>query len=938
MSSTSTSFRCLKPIHSLYQPWTIAFVAALVLAAWAAAAAPLVERSNALPTVIVGSDGTPTIANGPLPETQLASTHHYADNSGLERVQRPQSQSVILEVRIGKVALNGEFVFGYRRDDGTLLVGLGSLADLLAFPIQVDPTAGIAEGWFLSEDRTFGLSVGGETIAISRTLQTYTANQIELHEDDIYVGLETLQAWFPLGITADLLRMTLFIEPKEPLPFQLAQERQSVAGQMANAPGSTRRTSMKVPYQLIAAPAVNITASGAVLGGEAKTSGFGSLSVQSHGDLLGFASRLNALANYRDSEGASLDSLDILLEREDPNGEMLGPLKARHLALGDVLMPSVPLITAVRRGRGAFVSNASNNRVSEADGFVLVGTVPPGWDVELYQDDRLLTIETVGNDGRYEFSTLSLRPGANVFRIVAYGPNGEEIERIERVFLGPGLQSAGNFVYEFGAVQSSDPLVSLSDQALNDELGVVGRVEYGLTDRVSLIAGGAFGAIGKRTNEGALFTGLRASIGGYYLATDVAMEEQGAYTVSAEMRTAWKGLDTFVSHLQRFNPDLNETDIFSDTVIGIAHRPIDLGIVRVGQRAEVSRQNRRGRPTAFGADHQLAMSLKGLTVSHNLNVQWFSSGGLPTTVAGVVALRGRQGDVLYRLQADYSPTQDRVLQGIAFQARRRFGREITATVDIEREFNSGVTSFGADLNWRFKKFSVGFSPSIDTKGNYVVGLTLRTALLPQDQALSYRFAGAEERSGGAILGVRVFADMNANDLYDRDEPLLRDVVVTGTRRNSEGVTDESGVAWVTNLMPGPQTIVTVDQRSLPDVTYRPVQSHLAVQARPGVLPIVDYPVRVFGEVDGFVVKEETADILDATTIAGTRVELVDNLGNVIAQTRSEFDGYYFFSDLSLGTYTVRLASSATASDGSKSVVLTADAPYQADVNLVPNPS
>ena len=68
------------------------------------------------------------------------------------------------------------------------------------------------------------------------------------------------------------------------------------------------------------------------------------------------------------------------------------------------------------------------------------------------------------------------------------------------------------------------------------------------------------------------------------------------------------------------------------------------------------------------------------------------------------------------------------------------------------------------------------------------------------------------------------------------------------------------------------------------------------------------------------------------------MELVDNLGNVIAQTRSEFDGYYFFSDLSLGTYTVRLASSATASDGSKSVVLTADAPYQADVNLVPNPS
>ena len=938
MSSTSTSFRCLKPRRSLCQPWTIAIVAAVALAVLPAAAAPTDNEAGAFFTLVVGSEGISSVGGGPLPEEQLASAHHYADHSGLEQIQRPQTQSVILEVRVEKVPLNGEFVFGYHRDDGSVLVGLGGFVDLLALPIQVDPEAGIAEGWFLSEDRTFGLSVGGETIAISGVLKPYPASQIELHEDDIYVGLDAIQTWFPLGITADLLRMTLFIEPKEPLPFQRAKERQTVAGQLASAPGSTRRTSLEVPYQLIAAPVVNVTASGTMLGGESKTSGFGSLSVQSNGDLLGFASRLNALASYRDSQGADLESLDILLEREDPDGEMLGPLKARHMALGDVLMPSIPLVTAVRRGRGAFVSNASNNRVSEADGFVLLGTVPPGWDVELYQDDRLLTIETVGDDGRYEFSTLSLRPGANVFRIVAYGPNGEEEERIERVFLGPGLQSAGTFIYELGAVQSSDPLVSLSDQALNDEFGVVGRMEYGLSDRVSLVAGGAFGAIGKRTNEGALFTGLRASVGGYYLATDAAMEEQGAYTLSAEMRTAWGGLDTFVSHLQSFNPPVDETDILSDTVIGISHRPIDLGLIRVGQRAEVSRQNRRGRPTAFVANHQLATSLKGLSFGHNLNVQWFSGSGLPTTVTGAIALRGRQGNILYRLQADYSPTQDRLLQSIALQARRRFGRQITATVDMEREFNSGVTSFGADLNWRFKKFSVGFSPSIDTKGNYVVGLTLRTALLPQDQALSYRFAGAEKRSGGAILGVRVFADMNANNLYDRDEPLLRDVIVTGTHRNSEGVTDEAGVAWVTNLMPGPQTIVTVDQRSLPDVTYRPVQSHLAVHARPGVLPIVDYPVRVFGEVDGFVVKEETVDILDAEPVAGTRVELVDSQGNVVAQTRSEFDGYYFFSELKLGAYTVRLASAAPTPDNGKAVSLTADTPYQADVNLIPNPS
>lgn len=873
-------------------------------------------------------------------EERAVGLRRYTDSDGLIRTERPETQSIILEVRIGRMALDGEFIFGFRREDGVVLVGLGGLSDLLALAVQVDPDVGVAEGFFLSEDRTFSLSVGAESLSISGQRVSYEEESVELHGDDIYVTLEQLEAWFPVGLDADLLRLVLLVDPQEPLPFQQAQDRQALAGQLAGATNSSqgRENGMRIPYQLVAMPVVNITASGSHSENSAGTSRFGSLSVQSQGDLLGFSSSVNGLVTYRDEDGVDLDTLDILLERHDPRGELLGPLKATNLALGDVLMPSVPLLATARRGRGAYVSNIGRNRVSQANDFVLVGTVPPDWDVELYQDDRLLSIQTVGGDGRYEFSTLSLRPGANEFRIVAYGPNGEMEEQTERVFLGPGLQSAGVLAYELGAVQSSDALLTLDDQALPDEPGFVGRFEYGVSDTFSLIAGGVFGTLGRRSGEGALFAGARASVAGYYTALDVSMEEQGRFALSNEIRTTAMGFDLFASHTQRFNPSLDETNIRSETKLGVGHRPFKLGAVNLGQRVEVTRQNQFSRPTAYIADYQMAMNWRRWTASHSLNIQWFSGGTLPTSVGGTVAVRGRQGDIQYRVQADYSPTQDQLIQNVSLQARQRFGRKVTATLDVDREFNTGVTSFGLDLSWQFDKFSVGFGPTVDTRGDYVVGLTLRTSLLPQDRALKYRFAGAEERSGSTILGVRVFADLDADGAFSLGEPLLSDVIVSGTRKRSEAMTDASGVAWVPNLLPGPQTIVTIDQRTLPDVTYRPAQGHMVVQTRPGVLPVIDYPVLVLGEVDGFVFEAGSTGGVDSTPVSGARVQLIDEQGVVIEQTRTEFDGYYFFSDLKLGTYQVQLAGKSGIETRNVELVdLTAIEPFVSDVMLFVDP-
>ena len=872
----------------------------------------------------------------------------FDEATGLTRIERPEDQSVIFAVRVGRTLFEGDFVFGYRRARGDILIGLGALSSLLSFPIQVDPFSGIAEGWFLSEERTFRLSIGGEIVVAGGNVFPYTAADIELHDDDIYVSVALLEAWFPVTIEPDLLRLLLLVEPQEPLAFQRAAERQTQRGLLSTAGGRQLDESgaIKVPYQWAAAPAVNITAAGSVSKSGGNTTRFGTLSVQTEGDLLGFSSSLNALGTYRNGNGISLDTFDVLLQREDPSASMLGPLQATTIALGDILMPAVPVLAAVRRGRGAYVSNIGSNRVSQANDFVLIGTVPPGWDVELYQDDRLIGFQSIGGDGQYEFSTLSLRLGANEFRIVAYGPNGEVDERTERVFLGPGLLPAGTLAYEVGIVQSSDTLLSIGGQALSDEPALVARFEYGFTDMLSVVAGGTYGTIGRRTEQGALFAGTRASVGGVYASIDGAMEEEGSYTLASELQTRFGDIDAFVSHLERFNPPLDGTTARTETALGVGHRPIKFGRVGVGQRLELSREQRIAQPTAYTFDHRLAVNYAGWSASNAIGVNWFGGNAVPTAVSGTAAVRGQRGGVLYRLQADYSFTQDRFLQTASLQARKRFSRDITATLDVDREFASKNTIFGLDFSVAFDKVSVGIAPSVDTRGNYVLGLNLRTALLPKNQAINYRFAGAQERSGATILGVRVFVDANANGVFDDSEATLPNIVVSGTRRRAENTTDFTGVAWVPNLMPGPQTIITIDQRTLPDVTYRPVQSHVVVQTRPGVLPIIDFPIRVTGEIDGFVLTDVTAELADEEGVARAEVLLLDESSRIAARTRTEFDGYYYFSDLPLGKYRIQFSAPQASENQSgqipemsgkslqyRDVLLTAEQPFVADINF-----
>ena len=84
------------------------------------------------------------------------------------------------------------------------------------------------------------------------------------------------------------------------------------------------------------------------------------------------------------------ENLRLRAYRTDPKGQLLGPLKATHFALGDISTFSTPLVSQSVAGRGALVTNRPIERPDNFDRTSFRGELPSGWDAELYRNDQLL--------------------------------------------------------------------------------------------------------------------------------------------------------------------------------------------------------------------------------------------------------------------------------------------------------------------------------------------------------------------------------------------------------------------------------------------------------------------------------------------------------------------------------------------------------------------
>ena len=865
-------------------------------------------------------------------------------NGPITYVERSEDSEIILELLLDdRITIIDPGLSAYMAEE-TVLVPLGKFAELVEFPIKVDTSKGTADGWFIKPENTFHFSAPYKFIEIAgKKIPSDQLGIAETHMDDIYVSLDLLTSWFPIELTLNYGELRLYMRTLVDLPFQERAKRHSrwETSKLARQPGLSYDpdTIIRLPYRMYSAPSFAITH-----GYNANITPQGSTSSTSHGlsaqgDLFGMSARGGMSFTTATDNTEELQGLNFSLKKESFDADLLGPLKATSYALGDVSAGSFPLAGS-QQGRGFNVTNEPYNFVRDASQFRISGFGPAGWDVEIFQDTDLLAFAEVSADGTYDFPTLPLGEGFNLFKIVLYGPNGEKEERYERFYLGQNMVEAGKFLYNVSGLQSSTPLFDVSTNkrpVTEPTLSLIG--EYGLTKYLSLSSGYYRAPMGENMLDG-VGAGLRASGGSTYAQFNTFFDKTGGQSSNVLVAGNLTPTTSFnVNHTLHHGFDPGYYSMERTTSAQLS-RLFDFKseiIPDVGLTLEARMEREATGLEKMSYLTRTSTNFMGLSLNNTLK-RVTANDASPDTHEGNLSLRYRtlfatfRGDLNYRF---YDPQE---LMSGTLSMQKDINDKLSLTTTLNHTFgDTPMTILQGSLDWKLEKMSVGLTGSIDDNENKQVGMTLSYNLVPRTITGDYGVAErADDVSTGRLL-IRPYVDANGNNKYDEGEPLVKDVEFRNSFRGTSSKSDKDGMAVLPGLAPSLANRVTVDEKSIQDIFLTPVKDELMVLGKSGVNGPVDFAFSKLGFINGILSAVNAEG--EVVPLENVHMLLLDKDGKEVAETYTEYDGYYSFDAVPVGRYQMFFPASEELQaryqgDGEGPfIAVSFDAPELNDVNL-----
>ena len=881
------------------------------------------------------------------PQLRAEETKHVlrpkADRPARISVVEPADDDLlILQMRISNLVLS-EVLIAYQTASGVCLY-LSEVTKALDFPIDVDLEKGRAEGWFLREDRVFVLDLARQEVLIAGDHAEFDAARIELHRAGICVELTLLSTWFPIKFELDMSNAIVNLISWEPLPIEqrLARARQRKGlrrgeDQMPNYPR------VEVPYKLWSWPVIDtfLDYRFAKENEDAGQDTLGRYNVLAVGDFLKMSAELFLSG---DSEDA-ISTARARIGRKDPHGGLLGFLDAREFTLGDVATPQTPLVARNTPGRGIEVSSFPLNQPEEFDRVTLRGTLPLGWEVELYRNGVLLDFRISQDDGRYEFEDVPLLFGRNELRLVFYGPQGQIREKTQNLFIGSDLVKPGEDHFRVAINQQDRDLITVSDDTDNSEAQgktrFVAQYERGIAEDWS-VTGSLFSLPFESGRRNYLALGLRTTFQSFATGLDVAADDKGGVAGELSAQGFLGRVHLFAKHDQFFDfiserAEKSDDDELRSRSLVRADSVLPIGTsLHIPVSIQAKHELRESGRNKLSLSNRISTAYRRLSATNSLQFDRCFGGdedcdGIAT---GSLLLNYYlmpvviRGEMAYDLHPDQEPTN--LLLTIDWGIEKDLSTRFTASHNIREE----LTGLTAGLNKRFGKFALGANLGASNDGTFFAGLSITLSSGRDPWSGSLRASPFPTAAQGTVAA-RVFVDENRNGRFDDDDSSLADVGFVTNRRKSKVLTNEDGTAVIGGLPVYQDVDVSIARSSLEDPYLVPAVEGFRVPTRPGAVAMLEIPLVRTGEVDGTVFLDrggETAGIGDV------RLELLNEQDEVIQTTQSEFDGFYLFELVPLGRYGVRvlpnqLSRLLLAGAAQQEAVLTNDEPVVSGVDF-----
>ena len=748
----------------------------------------------------------------------------------------------LLAVRLGDIMLS-EAMPCYQTDEGTL-VPLGALSDLLGLAIQVDPVRGVAEGFFIREGRRFMLDTRAQRVRVEDRERTYDAMRVRLARQDILVEIGLLSTWLPIDLVVEPYEGVLRVRPREPLPLQQRWERQQRIAQNREHVGAWAPAGplAPTPHTVWDMPFTDQTLT--VASSPASAAG-NRLWVQHTAYLVTELLYSEVAARLTQSTGSEGVELHARAARRDPDGGLLGPLRAREVAGGEVVFPGQDLVSRPVTGDGVLVSNFPLSQPTQFDQHTFQGSLPPGWEVELYRNGAIIAYQQADTRGTYAFENVSLLYGRNVFQRVFYGPQGQRRTENDVFEVGRDLTPPGESWYRIVASGAG----SEAERSLAEW-------NRGLTSRVSTEVNLASIRLRGTTHRYGV-AGLSLLTGRVLGRLSVGGDAAGGRVASADVQTRRAGVGLRLRHTR--------AEGFQSEVLNDVAQRHEISALRVDAMlrppllpplplvVEFSR-NRLDR--ADGVDQvvgQLAGSSHGLSVSNQSTWTRTRRATLPTRerASGRLLVNRRlrrlslRGELEYRMIGSDGPSAVSLVTDVSA------GRRAVVGGGVKRELASGRLCYQIGYQRSEGRLGVGiqssYIPGVGLAGN----LQFTLGLNREPRAGTWSPHAQPVADAGAV-SAGVFLDANGNGVRDPGETPIEDAGLLLENTSDLGRTDSAGVAFVSNL-PGDRPMnLSVTPASLVDPQWILERPAVQLVPRAGKVSRVDFAVLLSGEVAGTV--------------------------------------------------------------------------------------
>lgn len=822
--------------------------------------------------------------------------------------QPTEDDELLLELRSGAYRL-GEPMRGYQTPTGTC-VDFADLIQALDLPVRLDKKSRRATGWLFAEDQRFVLDREANAVQTMNGNRSIAPGAIFDTPSGWCMDLAALSTWMGVRLKPDLSNLAVVLESDRKLPFLEAIERKSRAARLRTPSFGefdlAKLPQAQLPYKTWRTPSVDVQIQA---DWSRKTGATVRYEALAAGEALGMSYTARLAGSGLDAP----EAFRLKLYRNDPAGELLGPLKATQAAFGDVETLRGALTAQSAYGRGAFISNQPVNRPGRFGATAIRGTLPAGWDAELYRNGALRAYQADRGDGRYDFSDIELLFGENDFEVVLYGPQGQV--RHERSSIPVGLQAipAGKTWYWGGIVDGGRDLIDLSGSFANPHTGWrwgVG-VERGIDKRTS--AGIEYQSLvlaGRRQNY--IEATLNRAVGPMLLQLSGAQQLGAGRAWRAEAIGRVGGVNVAADALWidgDFESELVKAQQRGEFGLRV-NTDIKLSSWRLPVEASVRQTlSRNGaKVNEWLLRSSMHMGRTSLTVELARRT---ASGGVAgagqtgtkvnlvgNTVIGRVRLRGTA-----RLAVD-GPFYG--LESAQVVAETPLDKRSTLRGGYEYDVANGRSELMLGYVRQFDRFALRAEGRADNHGRLGIGLTLGFSLGPDPVDGGWRVS-RERLAETGQASVEVFRDDNGDGYRQAGEEGVEGVTIEAGFKHSETHTDKAGRTVVDGLSPYVPVLVSIDTGKLPDPLLQPKGQGMVVIPRPGVSAQVLLPLAPTGEIEAML------NGTDGEPRGGVEIELVDGTGAVVRRAVSDFDGYLLFDAVPYGSYRLRVgAASAKA--------------------------